>query len=148
MSSSLRRRRSGTGWREADRDAGADGLTGAERAELRRLKGENRRLRQAREILAKAAAWFARETGSVPLRVRESQPGHAFDCPDVPRGSEVSTSGYDAVRATSQRARADAALLVRIREIHAASRRTYGGLASMPSWLPRVPMWAAGGSPD
>ena len=53
---------------QADRDAGrrADGLTNAEREELRRLKGENRRLRQEREILAKAAAWFARETGSVP----------------------------------------------------------------------------------
>jgi transposase len=53
---------------QADRDAGrrADGLTGAEREELRRLKRENRRLRQEREILAKAAAWFARETGSVP----------------------------------------------------------------------------------
>ncbi len=53
---------------QADRDQGrrADGLTGAEHEELRRLKGENRRLRQEREILAKAAAWFARETGSVP----------------------------------------------------------------------------------
>ena len=41
---------------------------------------------------------------------------------------EVSTSGYYAWRrrAASQRARADAALLVRIREIHAASYRTYG----------------------
>jgi putative transposase len=41
---------------------------------------------------------------------------------------EVSTSGYYAWRrrTTSQRARADAALLGRIREIHAASRRTYG----------------------
>ena len=53
---------------QADRDEGrrGDGLTTAEREELRRLKRENRRLRQEREILAKAAAWFARETGSVP----------------------------------------------------------------------------------
>jgi transposase len=53
---------------QANRDAGrrADGLTSAEREELGRLKRENRRLRQEREILAKAAAWFARETGSVP----------------------------------------------------------------------------------
>ena len=53
---------------QADRDAGrrGDGLTTAERAELRRLKRENRQLRQEREILAKAAAWFAQETGSVP----------------------------------------------------------------------------------
>jgi transposase len=51
----------------ADRDAGrrADGLTSAE---LRRLRRENQRLRQEREILAKAAAWFARETGSIPSK--------------------------------------------------------------------------------
>jgi transposase len=53
---------------QADRDEGLrdDGLTSAEKAELRRLRRENRQLRQEREILAKAAAWFARETGSVP----------------------------------------------------------------------------------
>ena len=53
---------------QADRDAGKrhDGLTTAEREELTRLRRENRQLKLERDILSKAAAWFARETGSVP----------------------------------------------------------------------------------
>ena len=53
---------------QADRDEGrrADGLKSSEREEIRRLRRENRQLRQEREILAKAAAWFARETESIP----------------------------------------------------------------------------------
>lgn len=38
---------------------GKDGLNTAERAELTRLRRENRRLQQERDILAKATAWFA-----------------------------------------------------------------------------------------
>jgi transposase len=55
---------------QSDRDEGrrADGLTTDERAELTRLHRENRRLTEEREILAKAAAWFAQETGSIPSK--------------------------------------------------------------------------------
>ena len=50
------------GWiKQADRDGGrrSDGVTSEERDELHRLRRENRQLRQERDILAKAAAWFA-----------------------------------------------------------------------------------------
>jgi transposase len=47
----------------ARKDAGA---TSPEREELAKLRRENHRLRQERDILAKAAAWFARETGTIP----------------------------------------------------------------------------------
>jgi transposase len=54
--------------KRADLDAGrrTDGLTTDEREELRRLRRENRLLQEEREILKKAAAFFAKETGSRP----------------------------------------------------------------------------------
>lgn len=53
---------------QADRDAGLreDGPTTEDKEEIQRLRRENRQLKLEREILKKAAAWFARETGSIP----------------------------------------------------------------------------------
>jgi transposase len=55
---------------QCKRDAGCGdgGLTTAEREELGRLRRENRQLRLEREILSKAAAWFARETNAIPSK--------------------------------------------------------------------------------
>jgi len=41
-------------------------VTPADRDELIRLRPENKQLRQERDILSRATAWFARETGAVP----------------------------------------------------------------------------------
>ena len=56
--------------KQAAVDAGrrTDGLTTEERDEVRRLRRENRQLREERAILSKAAAWFARETNSIPSK--------------------------------------------------------------------------------
>ena len=62
-----------TNWvAQADRDGGRrqDGLTTAEREEMVRLRRENRQLKLEREILSKAAAWFAQE--SAPNSKRSS----------------------------------------------------------------------------
>lgn len=60
--------------KQADLDSGrrADGLTSEERTELSRLRRENKQLKIEREILSKAAAWFARETETVPKKSSDS----------------------------------------------------------------------------
>jgi transposase len=56
------------GRREAKSGSAANGeaLATAERDELARLRREVRQLRVERDILSRAAAWFARETGAIP----------------------------------------------------------------------------------
>jgi len=51
---------------EGRREAKVDGLTMPERDQLTRLRVENKQLRLERDILSRAAAWFARETGAIP----------------------------------------------------------------------------------
>ncbi len=60
--------------KQVDVDEGrrTDGLTTAEREEVRRLRREVKRLRMERDILGKATAWFARDTGSVPPKRTDS----------------------------------------------------------------------------
>ena len=55
---------------QSERNAGRGdgGLTTVEREELHRLRRENRQVRVERDILSKAAAWFARETNAIPAK--------------------------------------------------------------------------------
>ncbi len=106
--------------RQADRDAGrrADGLTTAERAELQQLRRENARLREEREILEEAAAWFARETDAIPPKgshLKANRVAHAVAT--MSRVLGVSASGFYAWdrRAASRRAHDDDAVLRAIR---------------------------------
>lgn len=65
-----------TGWtirqwvKQADRNVGRGdgGLSNEERNELTRLRRENRQLKLERDILSKAAAWFATESHGKPKR--------------------------------------------------------------------------------
>jgi transposase len=56
--------------RQAALDSGErrDGLTTNEKEELARLRRENRVLREERDILKKAAAWFAQEAAPAPKK--------------------------------------------------------------------------------
>jgi len=50
---------------EGRREEVVTSMRASERDELTRLRRENKQLRLERDILSKAAAWFARETGAV-----------------------------------------------------------------------------------
>ena len=52
--------------KESRREEVLPGLSVVERDELARLRREDKQLRVERDILSKAAAWFARETGTLP----------------------------------------------------------------------------------
>ena len=115
---------------QADRDAGerTDGLSTEDGEELRRLRRENRRLREETRN-------FSKSHGLVRAgdRIREvyrfmSANQARFRVATMARVLGVSTSGYYAWRRRppSVRAQADADLTVRVRAIHDDSRGTYG----------------------
>ena len=119
-------------WLKQDaRDAGKGdgGLTSAEREELSRLRRENRKLKEEREILSKAAAWFAHESGDLEALfgfVRANQATHSVGV--MCRVLKISRSGFYAwlKRPMCARARMDLYLTGRIEAIHRRSRGVYG----------------------
>ena len=80
----------------ADRDDGrrADGLTTEEREEVRRLHREVKALREERDILRNAVAWFVRErtASPFPISMASTIGGSTISCPTRTSGPVLSSS--------------------------------------------------------
>jgi len=119
---------------QAERDHGerTDGLSTAEQQELKKLRRENRQLKLERDILSKAVAWLARETGTIQTPpsgfrfVRDHQA--RVPVATMRRLLGVTQSGYYAwvKRPPSERAVRDAHLTRAVEASHARSDGTYG----------------------
>jgi transposase-like protein len=117
--------------RQAEIDEGnREGLTTDEREELKRLRRENKVLKQERDFLKKALrpsspGRMGHEVSAFRLIEAERA---SFSVPLMCRVLGVSRSGYYdwKDRPPSRRSREDAALTERIHEIHHRSRATYG----------------------
>ncbi len=118
--------------KQADLDAGrrSDGVTTDDARRDRAIRKRIKQLEIERDILSKAAAWFARETDSIPVKVFEFVKAHHAIWPIVTqcRVLEVSTSGYYAwlKRQPSKRRQADIVLGDRIEALHRDSFENYG----------------------
>jgi putative transposase len=115
---------------QLDRRERDDGLTSAEREELRHLRKQVKRLEQERDILKRATALFAREAETreyLPAHLGGESPLRPPCLPDV-RAARGLESGYWAwvKRPPSDRELGDAWLVEQIRRIHAASSGRYG----------------------
>jgi len=113
----------------ADNGERDDRLTSAELEELRRLRREVKQLRQERDILSKAAAWFAQKRRDIAEVFKFMTANQAeYSVQLMSRTLGVSRSGFYAYhsRPPSARQVADDALTDRIATIHEASKQTYG----------------------
>ncbi|MGX7709582.1 IS3 family transposase [Methylobacterium sp. Gmos1] len=115
---------------EERREAKTETLTAAEREELIRLRREVRQLRLERDILSKAGGLVRAgdRRGAVGIFRFMSANRATFPIAVMARVLGVSEAGYHAwrQREPSAHAQADAALLKRIRTIHAGSGEAYG----------------------
>ncbi|MGE7415092.1 IS3 family transposase [Methylobacterium tarhaniae] len=115
---------------EERREAKTETLTAAEREELIRLRREVRQLRLERDILSKAGGLVRAgdRRGAAGIFRFMSANRATFPIAVMARVLGVSEAGYHAwrQREPSAHAQADAALLKRIRTIHASSGEAYG----------------------
>ena len=116
--------------KEGRREEALPGLSAVERDELARLRRENKQLRVERDILSKAAALVCSGDRNAAVRLFRFMSANqaCFPIATMARVLGVSKAGFYAWRhrAPSRHAIADAALLKRVRTVHASSRQTYG----------------------
>ncbi|HUC70670.1 MAG TPA: IS3 family transposase [Stellaceae bacterium] len=115
---------------EGRREEAAPGLSAFERDELTRLRRENKQLRLERDILFKSRGLVCSGDRHAAVRLFRFMSANqaCFPIAAMARVLDVSKAGYYAwlQRPPSARAAADAALLKRIKTVHAGSRQTYG----------------------